>query len=225
MNFIGHFTNSELETAARLKKIKAFVFDWDGVFNNGFKQGQSGSGFSEVDSMGTNLLRFSHYLIHHQTPVCAIISGENNEAAQFFAKREHFDFSFYKIADKTQAFEIICREKNIEPEEVAYFFDDVLDLSIAKICGLRIIIRKSATELFNKYCIQNNLADYITLNDGQNHGVREACEMLITLNENFNEVLTHRTEFSLSYLSYLEHRNKPETQIFTKNKDGAFERS
>lgn len=56
--FIGQFVTSEADIAKRLSKAKAFIFDWDGVFNNGFKQGQAGSGFSEVDSMGTNLLRF-----------------------------------------------------------------------------------------------------------------------------------------------------------------------
>lgn len=222
MSFIGQFTDSELQVAEKLKSIKAFVFDWDGVFNNGFKQGQNGSSFSEVDSMGTNLLRFSHFLKHQQTPLCTIISGENNEAAQFFAKREHFDFAFYKIAHKIDALNFICKEKNISPSEVCYFFDDVLDLSIAKVCGLRIIIRKSATELFNRYCIENNLVDYITLNDGFNHGVREACEMLMTLNGNFNTVLDYRTQFNEFYQVYLANRNKAENLVYTRQSDGNF---
>jgi 3-deoxy-D-manno-octulosonate 8-phosphate phosphatase (KDO 8-P phosphatase) len=222
MNFIGQFTESELQVAEKLKSIKAFVFDWDGVFNNGFKQGQNGSGFSEVDSMGTNLMRFSHYLNTNDTPVCAIISGENNEAAQFFAQREHFDFSFYKIAHKIDALNFICKEKNIAPSEVCYFFDDVLDLSIAKVCGLRIIIRKSATEFFNRYCVENNLVDYITLNDGLNHGVREACEMLMTLNGNFNTVLDDRTQFNDTYKGYLAKRNMSETTVYTRQSNGDF---
>jgi 3-deoxy-D-manno-octulosonate 8-phosphate phosphatase (KDO 8-P phosphatase) len=222
MKFIGQFTESELQVAEKLKSVKAFIFDWDGVFNNGFKQGQNGSGFSEVDSMGTNLLRFSHYLSNHTTPVCAIISGENNEAAQFFAKREHFDFAFHKIAHKIDALQFICREKNIKPEQVCYFFDDVLDLSIAKVCGLRIIIRKNATELFNRFCVENNLVDYITHNDGLNHGVREACEMLMTINGNFHKVLHLRTEFDESYKTYLKARNLPETLYYTRDQDGKF---
>ena len=46
----------------RLDKIKAFVFDWDGVFNNGAKDSEGASPFNEVDAMGTNLLRFNHHL-------------------------------------------------------------------------------------------------------------------------------------------------------------------
>ncbi len=219
-HFIGQFVESELQVAERLKRTKAFIFDWDGVFNNGFKQGQNGSGFSEVDSMGTNLLRFSHFLIHGKTPITAIISGEKNDSAQFFAEREHFDFAFYKIAHKTDALNYICKEKNIEPEEVVYFFDDVLDLSIAKICGLRIMIGKNATTLFTNYCIKNDLVDYVSHNDGLNHGIRESCEMLMTLNHNFDTVLKLRTEFSDEYKRYLEFRNNVNVSFFTKNTEG-----
>lgn len=219
-HFIGKFVDSELQVAAKLKNAKAFIFDWDGVFNNGFKQGQAGSGFSEVDSMGTNLLRFSHYLKTQQLPLTAIISGEKNESAQFFANREHFDFAFYKIAHKIDALNFICKEKNIEPDEVVYFFDDVLDLSIAKVCGLRIMISKNATTLFTNYCIQNQLVDYITANDGNNCGIRESCEMLMTLNGNFNDVLSIRTEMKPPYTEYINLRNSRETQVYTKDKDG-----
>lgn len=220
-HFIGHFVDSELEVADRLKNAKAFIFDWDGVFNNGFKQGQAGSGFNEVDSMGTNLLRFSHFLKNKQLPLTAIISGEKNESAQFFANREHFDFAFYKIAHKIDALNFICKEKNIDPKEVVYFFDDVLDLSIAKICGLRIMIGKKATTLFTNYCIKNNLVDYVTANDGMNHGVREACEMLMTLNGNFDEALSIRTDYLEPYVTYINKRNALETLVYTKDKSGA----
>lgn len=219
-HFIGQFVTSEADFTIRLSKAKAFIFDWDGVFNNGFKQGQNGSGFSEIDSMGTNLLRFSHYNKTKQLPLTAIISGEKNESAQFFASREHFDFAFYKIAHKTDALDYICQQKNISPNEVVYFFDDVLDLSISKVCGLRILIAKQATSIFTNYCIANNLVDYITANDGGNHGIREACEMIMSLNTNFDDVLNQRTNYSDNYKHYIELRNEVPTLVFTKNKEG-----
>ncbi len=218
--FIGSFVNNQADIVGRLIKAKAFIFDWDGVFNDGFKQGQTGSGFSEIDSMGTNLLRFSYFLKAKQPPITGIISGEKNESAQFFANREHFDFAFYKIAHKIDALDFICHQKNIKPEEVVYFFDDVLDLSIAKVCGIRIMIGKNATTLFTNYCIKNNLVDYITTNDGNNSGIREACEMLITLNLNFDEVIDQRTELNNNYKEYLQLRNSCQTQVFTEDENG-----
>ncbi len=47
-HFIGKFVDSELQVAAKLKNAKAFIFDWDGVFNNGFKQGQIVNGPGEM---------------------------------------------------------------------------------------------------------------------------------------------------------------------------------
>ena len=96
----AEFVSSADEIAQKFSAIKAFVFDWDGVFNNGEKNGGGSSSFNEIDSMGTNLLRFSHYLKNKQLPHTAIISGEKNESAFFFAKREHFGASYFKIANK-----------------------------------------------------------------------------------------------------------------------------
>ncbi|MBL7917070.1 MAG: phosphatase [Bacteroidia bacterium] len=220
-SFIGTFTTSEKTVLEKLSQAKAYIFDWDGVFNNSFKQGQFGSGFSEVDSMGTNLLRFSHFLKNKELPLTAIISGEKNESAQFFANREHFDFAFYKIANKIDALNFICKQKNIKPNEVVYFFDDVLDLSIAKVCGVRILINKPAIQLFTNYCIKNNLADYLTACDGGNHGIREASEMLMQIRGNFDDVLKIRTDFGPEYKSYLTKRNEVNTEYFTKDETGA----
>ena len=55
----GEFITPPFVLMEKLKNIKAIVFDWDGVFNEGVKGGGNHSGFSEIDSMGTNMLRFS----------------------------------------------------------------------------------------------------------------------------------------------------------------------
>ncbi len=218
--FLGHFCCNQNELLKKLSGLKAFVFDWDGVFNDGFKTSQNGSGFSETDSMGINLLRFSHYLIHKKLPICAIISGEKNEAASFFAKRECFHYNFYKIAHKIDALNTICKEHNISPEEVAYFFDDVLDLSIAKVAGLKILIHKKASAFFTDFCIKNHYADYISSYSGAENGLRECCEMMMVNSGNFETVLKHRTEYNNEYIQYLEERKKIETAFFTKNEEG-----
>jgi len=94
----GQFITEPKLIASKLSNIKAFIFDWDGVFNSGDKQANGGSSFSEVDSMGTNLLRYSFFLKNNRLPICGIISGEKNESAFYFSSREGFDFSFFKIA-------------------------------------------------------------------------------------------------------------------------------
>jgi 3-deoxy-D-manno-octulosonate 8-phosphate phosphatase (KDO 8-P phosphatase) len=218
----GAFISAPEVLQKKCSGIKAFIFDWDGVFNNGQKTAGSGSPFSEVDSMGTNLLRFSHYLKTRQLPVAAIISGEKNESAISFSERECFHYSFFKTPHKIEALEFICKKQTITPSEVAYVFDDVLDLSIAKVCGVRLLVRHKSNILFEAYCRKNNLADYITASDGNNYAVRELSELLIGLNGNFDETISHRCEYSKTYADYLQLRKAIKTELFSV-KDGTIQ--
>jgi 3-deoxy-D-manno-octulosonate 8-phosphate phosphatase (KDO 8-P phosphatase) len=199
----GRFITPEAEIIEKLKHIKAFVFDWDGVFTDGNKDHLLQSRFSEVDSMGTNLLRFSYYLNHKTVPITAIISGEKNAAAFTFVDRERFHASYAKFANKLDATKHLCETHDIKQNEICYIFDDVLDLSLAEVCGVRIFISRHANPLFNEYVIRHYLADYVTGATSGNGAVREACELLIGLNGNFNEVITERKNFSETYSNYL----------------------
>ena len=220
----GRFVTDAGVIAQKLSGIKAFIFDWDGVFNNGQKGASGGSHFSEVDSMGTNLLRFSYYLQHNQHPITAVISGEKNDTAFYFCERECFHYSFFKTANKTDALKFICEKQSISENEVAYVFDDVLDLSIAGQCGLRVLINHQANALFMEYCIKHKLADYITASDGNNYGVREAAELLIGLNGNYDEVIAQRTHYSEKYATYIQHRRAIGTEFYTV-KDGVVQQT
>ena len=195
----GKFVTPINDIKNKLSQIKAYIFDWDGVFNNGEKSANGSSKFSEVDSMGTNLLRYSHFMKTKQLPLTAIISGEKNETAFYFCQRECFDYSFFKVANKINALNFICEKENIKPTEIAYFFDDVLDLSIAELCGVRVLVNQKANPLFAEYCIKNNLVDYLTASQGGKFAVREASELLIALNENYNEVITNRKNSTQEY--------------------------
>lgn len=211
----GQFISDAGTIAEKLSGIKAFVFDWDGVFNNGQKSLSGGSSFSEVDSMGTNLLRFSHFLRHGKMPLTAVISGEKNDTAFYFCKRECFDYSFFKTPHKTDALNFICAEQNIMPSEIAYFFDDVLDLSVAEICGLRLMVNRKANPLFVDYCVKNKLVDYLTASEGGSYAIREAAELLMGLNGNFDAAIHDRTHYSENYRTYITQRRTVETTYFT----------
>lgn len=202
----GDFVLSEAALIEKLKHIKAFVFDWDGVFTNGEKDQALQSRFNEVDSMGTNLLRFSYYLHYQQLPLMAIISGEKNSAAFTFVNREQFHHSYSKFANKQEAAKHFCHLYNITPSQICFVFDDVLDLSLAEMCGVRIFIKRSSNPLLNEYVMKHRLADYITSSQSGHFAVREACELLIGLSGNFEETVTERKNFSESYATYLAHR-------------------
>ncbi len=204
----------------KLNSVKAFVFDWDGVFNNGQKEANGSSVFNEVDSMGTNLLRFSYFLAHGHLPYTVVISGEKNKASFFFCKREHFTSNYFKIAHKITAIEHFCSAYNLKPENIAYVFDDVLDLSIAQICGIRCFIPRKANPLFNQYVTEQQLADYMTAHEGGNFAVREITEMLMGIYGNYTTAITERMNYSAVYSQYIQQRNAGLTSFFTRNEQG-----
>jgi 3-deoxy-D-manno-octulosonate 8-phosphate phosphatase (KDO 8-P phosphatase) len=220
----GTFLISPAEISGKLKSVRAFVFDWDGVFNNGEKNEQGSSNFSEVDSMGTNMLRFSSWLQHQRIPFTAIISGERNRSAFNLSIREHYTACYYKIVNKKEALDHFCNRHALEPAEVAYVFDDVPDISIARICGLGILIQRKASPLFTEYIRGNNFADYITAAESGNFAVRETCELLIGLGGSYDEVMTHRSDNTDVYRRYVDERNKVTTAFFTKEGTAITER-
>lgn len=211
----GNFLTPQTDIASKLKGIKAFVFDWDGVFNNGLKQANGSSSFNEIDSMGTNLLRFSYFLLHQTLPLTAIISGEKNDTAFFFSNREHFHSSYFKIADKRIGINHFCEQHKLKTSEIAYFFDDVLDLPLAEAVGLRVCIQRKASTAFTEFVKSEGLADYITGAESGDYAVREACEMLMLSSGNFSTVLKERMQYSSHYRDYIQQRNATPTQFFT----------
>ncbi len=208
----GTFCRPFAEIKERLSKVKAYVFDWDGVFNDGVKSAQGGSPFNEVDAMGTNMLRFGHWLKHNSLPTTAVITGEENPASQYLSQREHFHAVYFKSTNKLVAFEHFLKTNNLKASEVAFVYDDVLDLGVAEKCGLRFLVRHHASPLFQNYSVKNQISDYITSTD--NHAVREICELLLGVNGNFEEAIKKRSQFDETYQQYLKERNQVVPKIY-----------
>lgn len=213
--FKGTFLTEPSLMRQKLFNIKAFVFDWDGVFNAGYKDEHGASPFSEIDSMGTNMLRYNHFMRNGTPPVAIIISGEKNKAAFTFAKREHFNAVYYKMPNKKLAFEHLCEKFSLEPEEIAWVFDDILDLAIAGRCGLRVMISRDSNPMLTDLVKREGLADYLTFSNSGDHALREAAEMLLGISGKYDETINGRSEFTDNYKEYLVLRNQPEAVFYT----------
>jgi 3-deoxy-D-manno-octulosonate 8-phosphate phosphatase (KDO 8-P phosphatase) len=218
--FKGSFLVGPMALQGKLFKVKAYVFDWDGVFNNGTKDVSGSSPFNEADSMGVNMLRFNHYLRKSHNPVTAVITGEHNTGAFTLARREHFHGVYYNMKNKKEALMHLCDAHKIEPHEVAYFFDDIPDLSVAEVCGLRIMVSCACSPLLLGLVNKNKLADYITSADGNNNALREAAELLIGLSGLYDETIMQRVHYTERYREYINARNTqvPVFYTFTDSK-------
>lgn len=213
-HFKGHFITTPDEMSKRLSNIKAFVFDWDGVFNAGWKDAEGSSAFNEVDAMGTNLLRFNHYLRSGRPPFSAVITGEKNKAALHFATREHFNGVYCNVKYKRQALDHMCETCGIKPEEVCFMFDDVLDFSISAVAGLRIMVGRECNPLMIEWAVNKGYVDYLTAATGAEYAVREMVELLTGISGKYTETIDERARFTDTYKTYLKARNEADVKLY-----------
>ncbi len=213
--FSGTFVTEAAVIGQRLEGINAYIFDWDGVFNNGSKGADGSSPFNEVDSMGINMLRYNHYIRKGSNPIAGIITGEKNPVAFTFARREHFHAVYHGIKNKKDALLHLCAAHDIQPSEVAYFFDDITDLQVASMCGVRIMVGRNSNPMLQMLAKERHMADYITANNGGNNAIREATELLKALSGKYEETIMQRAEFSEHYRDYLNSRNIPSPAFYS----------
>lgn len=214
----GEFVSPPFVLSKKLKQIKVLVFDWDGVWHSGRKNGNGESSFSEVDSMGLNMLRFGYYLQNGEIPITLIITGEQNHTAFDFAEREHIDGVFFKAKNKLEALAYAIKKWHVTEEEVLFAFDDILDLGMASKIGAGFLINRAGSPLFSDFVIQNKWCDYKTFASGDNHGVREVCELCLGLMGQFENAVINRMNYSATYAEYFQKRNGLKTSFFTQVK-------
>ena len=201
-NLGGKFITPPDALAEKIARVKALVFDWDGVFNDGVKDESGSSTFSEVDSMGTNLLRFGLWLHQGRMPAAAIITGVHNERALELVGREHFHAGYVQAKHKVAVLEHFLSQHGLQPHEVAFFCDDALDLSVAAVVGVRMLVKRAANPLFTNYVLENALADYVTGHESGHFAVREGCELLLGLLGRYDEVMAERLRYFPVYDEY-----------------------
>jgi 3-deoxy-D-manno-octulosonate 8-phosphate phosphatase (KDO 8-P phosphatase) len=217
----GIFLTQVRTLRQRLKTIRGFVCDWDGVFNAGAKGEGMGSPFGEPDSMGTNLLRYALWRERGVLPVSALITGADNPSARAFALREHFDAIYYGARTKTAAIESLCARHNISSEQLVCIFDDVNDLGMAFGCGVRVLVRRDASPLLHDYVTRQGLCDYITAHTPERYAVREVCELLLGMLGSFDAVVASRVAWDDEYGRYFTARQNITTQLVDQAAKGA----
>ena len=215
----GDFTTPPAIIQHKLADIKAFIFDWDGVFNSGRKGKSSTSDFTEGDSMGINMVRFSYRLKYGRDPLMFIATGAQNPTAIQFANREHFNAVVFGVLRKADVIPLLEEKYGLNPEDCAFVFDDILDLSLASRVALRFFVRKNSNPLLNRYLINHGLSDYMSGHNGDTNAVREISELIIGLNDNYEEIIGHRAEFDATYKAYNIWRNNIDPAFFKKEKD------
>lgn len=161
------------DLAARVRKLKLIVFDFDGVFtDNGvyvFEDGREAVKCSRVDGMGIGLLQ--------KTGLDAmVLSTEKNPVVTMRCNKLKLKCE-QGCGDKGARLATILLEKGLQADEVAYMGNDINDRECLQQVGLAIgpaDAHKSVSSLLH----------WKTVAVGGQGAVREVCDFITeTLNE------------------------------------------
>lgn len=154
---------------SRLKKIKAFVFDVDGVLTDGSIYLLPGGNMSRVMNVldGYAIVKAlkNNYLI------CAITGG-NDAMVRYRMNYLGVTDYYAKSHDKIYDFEEFKSKYNLKDEEILTMGDDIPDIKIMKCSGISACPKNAVPEV-------KNISDYISPVYGGKGAVRDVIEQVM----------------------------------------------
>ncbi len=163
-----HSTAPRLSLASRLRKIRLFLCDVDGILTNATVfMGASGEfkQFHIRDGLGLRLLQREGIKV-------GWISNRSSPATAARAADLRIDFLFQKDGSKVAAAAAMLEQTGLEWDEIIYMGDDIVDLGVMKRAGVAMTVPDALDEA-------KALADYVTKAPGGHGAVREVVGMLL----------------------------------------------
>jgi 3-deoxy-D-manno-octulosonate 8-phosphate phosphatase (KDO 8-P phosphatase) len=155
--------------ASSLAHIKLLVLDVDGVLTDGriiyTDSGEQIKQFSSRDGLGLRLLMDNGILV-------GIITGRISGALTHRCRNLGIDLIFDGIFNKADALDRMARKTGIDPAEMAFMGDDLIDLPAMARAGIAIAVADAADEVKAR-------ADIVTRAAGGHGAVREICDAIL----------------------------------------------
>lgn len=154
-----------------LKRIKAILFDVDGVMTDGSiivdPNAEPLRIFNEKDGHGLRMAAIAGYTL-------GVITGSNTEAVRkrLVAYGVPYDNVCLKVRDKRRAISEFCALHSLEAEEVLYMGDDIPDVPALKFAGIGVVPSDAVAEAIQA-------ADYVSPIPGGRGFVRHTVEMVM----------------------------------------------
>lgn len=153
----------------KLKDIRCFVFDVDGVLTNGtvlaLESGEQARSFLVKDGYAIECALKAGYKV-------AIISGGAQVGVQkrlVFLKIPHI---YLGAKNKVETFEQLCAEQQINPQSVLYMGDDLPDFEVMQKVGLPSCPNDAVPEI-------KNISHYVSPLKGGEGCVRDVIEKVM----------------------------------------------
>lgn len=150
----------------QFSKIKALVFDIDGVFTNSqMLVTEAGELLRQVNTRDGYAVKRAH---RAGLKVC-VITGGSSEGMVIRLQKLGVTDIFYGIQDKLPVFKEWVKKQELDPEEVLYMGDDIPDLEVMRFAGFACCPYDAVPEI-------REISDYISPNSGGQFCVRDVIE-------------------------------------------------
>jgi 3-deoxy-D-manno-octulosonate 8-phosphate phosphatase (KDO 8-P phosphatase) len=153
----------------RLKSIKAFVFDVDGVFSHNVFLHPNGD---MLRSMNTKDGFALYYAVNKQLFYVAIITGGYSESVKTRFNAMGITDVYIKSTDKLDDFEDFISKYDLNADEVLYMGDDIPDYQVMTKVGLPVCPADAAEEI-------KSISVYISDKNGGDGCVRDVIEQVL----------------------------------------------
>ena len=162
----------------KIKKIKAVLFDVDGVFADGkivySAKGDELKFFNVQDGLGVTMLQLAGIKT-------GIITGRKGPVIKKRFDDLKMDYLSMGHFSKLEPLNEFMEEYKISLEEIAYMGDDILDLPILSRVGFA-AAPANLCEDIKPYC------DFVTKSAGGEGAVRELIDLILKTQDKYNDI-------------------------------------
>ena len=163
----------------KIKKIKLFIMDVDGVLSDGRiildADGKETKNFDVQDGFGIVLLQKCGFKT-------AIISARSAGSVRFRARDLKIDKVYQDAYPKFAAYQSLLKESRLTDSDVCFIGDDLPDLVILNRVGFAVAVSNAVAEV-------KTAADYVTMKSGGRGAVREVVELILKTHGKWEEII------------------------------------
>jgi 3-deoxy-D-manno-octulosonate 8-phosphate phosphatase (KDO 8-P phosphatase) len=162
----------------KLKLIKAFIFDVDGVLTDGLihvtETGKQLRQFNIKDGYALQLAIKRGYKI-------AVITGGRSVGVRLRLNGLGISDVFMEVDSKVEIYNQFLVNNNLDASEVLYMGDDIPDLPVMKLVGLPVCPADAVEEI-------KAISEYISPKNGGKNCVRDVIEKVLKIQDQWGEV-------------------------------------
>ncbi len=162
----------------RLNRIRAFVFDMDGVLTNGvFHVGGDGKPIRNLNSKDGYAIQ----LAVKKGYTVGLISGGNCDGVKSLLQKAGITDIYMRAASKLDAwsdFLSVYEHQDLKPEEIVYMGDDIPDYYLIEAAGVGCCPANAAPEI-------KQVSDYVSHRNGGEGCVRDIIEQTLKVQNNW----------------------------------------